>query len=57
MRDCLEKAWAIQEETVAHRRYLHERAEVGFDTPLTMDYIDKTLKGTAIDLNDCQKAG
>lgn len=41
----MKKAWAIQEETVAHRRYLHERAEVGFDTPLTMDYIDKTLKG------------
>ncbi|MBQ9117701.1 MAG: amidohydrolase [Clostridia bacterium] len=45
MKNCLQKALAVQNETVGHRRYLHENAEVGFDVPKTTDYIYKQLTG------------
>ena len=47
------EAFALQDETVAHRRYLHEHAEVGLDLPKTMAYIRKTLSAVGIDATPC----
>ena len=49
------EAFALQDETVAHRRYLHEHAEVGLDLPKTMVYIRKTLSAVGIDAMPCGK--
>lgn len=49
------EAFALQDETVAHRRYLHEHAEVGLDLPMTMAYIRKTLSAVGIDAMPCGK--
>lgn len=38
-----QRAIAIHEETLAHRRYLHEHAEVGLDMPLARAYITQKL--------------
>ncbi len=44
MKELLSAAKAVYQETVAHRRFLHEHAEVGFDLPQTTDYIYEKLK-------------
>ncbi len=41
----IEEAKRCQKETVKHRRYLHENAEVGFELPKTKKYIVETLEG------------
>ena len=56
MRERLFKeAFVLQEETVLHRRYLHEKAEVGLHLPKTMAYIRKTLSAVGIDAKPCGK--
>lgn len=41
--DYFERACALKNETIAHRRYLHQHAEVGLHLPLTAAYIKKEL--------------
>lgn len=38
-----QRALELNEETLAHRRYLHEHAEVGLDMPLARAYITQKL--------------
>ena len=38
------RAFEIQEEIRANRRYLHQHAEVGVDLPETTQYLMKTLR-------------
>ena len=51
------QALAIQEEVVAHRRYLHENAEVGFEVKKTTEYIYQTLKGYGITAKKLKRGG
>ena len=41
--DYYRKALTLQEETIAHRRYLHAHAEVGLDMPEAKKYVMETL--------------
>ena len=45
MAQYLEEAQAMRDEIVAHRRYLHQHAELGFALTETMDYVCRTLRG------------
>lgn len=45
MAQYLEEAQAMREEIVAHRRYLHQHAELGFELTETVAYVCKTLRG------------
>lgn len=45
MANYLEEAQAMQHEIVAHRRYLHQHAELGFALTETVDYVCQTLRG------------
>ena len=51
------EANALQEELVAHRRWLHEHAEVGFQLKETKQYVREELKKMGIEAEDCGKAG
>lgn len=48
-----QEAFALQEETVLHRRYLHENAEVGLSLPKTFAYIRKVLEEEGVALAPC----
>lgn len=48
-----QEALTLQEETVAHRRYLHENAEVGLSLPKTFAYIQKVLEREGIAVSPC----
>ena len=39
----LERAWELQDQMVADRRYLHQNPELGFELPLTSAYVKKRL--------------
>ena len=43
MRDFYKRALELEEETIAHRRFFHENAEVGLDMPKAKNYVMKTL--------------
>lgn len=43
MNNFMERARALQDETVAHRRYLHANAEVGLDMPKAVAYVTNQL--------------
>lgn len=45
MANYLEEAQAMRDEIVAHRRYLHQHAELGFELTETVAYVCKTLRG------------
>ena len=45
MAQYLEEAQAMRDEIVAHRRYLHQHAELGFALTETVDYVCRTLRG------------
>lgn len=51
--DFYKRALELKEETVAHRRYLHENAEVGLDMPLAREYVKKTLSECGIEPKEC----
>lgn len=53
----LQEALAIQEEIVAHRRYLHTHAESGFDIPKTKAYVRSQLEQLGYQVSDCGRAG
>lgn len=48
-----QRALALQEQTVAHRRYLHYNAEVGLDTPKARAYVTKALADCGIEAQPC----
>ena len=48
-----ERALALREETIAHRRYLHTNAEVGLDMPKARAYVRKTLAECGIEAKEC----
>lgn len=50
-------AKAIQAELVKIRRELHQRAEVGFDLPQTLDFIQNTLRSYGYTPEKCGRAG
>ena len=56
-KDILQEAKNLQEELTAHRRYLHEHAETGFDLPKTTAYIQAQLKEMGYIPQKCGKAG
>ena len=51
--DFYKRALELNEETVAHRRYLHQNAEVGLDMPIARAYIMKTLADCGIQAERC----
>ena len=48
-----ERALALQEETIAHRRFFHENAEVGLNMPKAQAYVLKTLESYGIAARAC----
>ena len=53
----LEEAKLLQEEVTAHRRWLHEHAEVGFQLHETKAYVKNALQKMGIEPQECGKAG
>lgn len=53
----LAEAQALQNELVAHRRWLHRHAEVGFDLIETREYVRRELEKMGIEAMPCGKAG
>lgn len=53
----LEEAKLLQEEVTAHRRWLHEHAEVGFQLHETKAYVKNALQNMGIEPQECGKAG
>ena len=47
----------IEEEIIENRRYLHEHAEVGFDTPKTLAFIRQKLEEYGYKIEDLGRAG
>ena len=39
-----QRACELKEETIAHRRYIHEHADVGLELPQTRAYVMEKLK-------------
>lgn len=48
-----ERALALKEQTVAHRRYLHQNAETGLDLPKAKQYVAQTLKSYGLEPEEC----
>ena len=48
-----ERALALQEETISHRRYLHTHAEVGLDIPKAKAYVMNTLRSCGLQPEEC----
>ena len=48
-----ERALALQEETIAHRRYLHTNAEVGLVMPKAKAYVMEKLAEYGLDPKEC----
>ncbi len=55
--DFLRQAQNNQEQLVAHRRFLHEHAETGFDLAETVAYVRRQLEGMGYTPVDCGRAG
>jgi len=53
----LKAAESLKDELIAHRRYLHQNAETGFDIPKTKKYITKCLEEMGYTPEECGKAG
>lgn len=51
------EASELQEELVAHRRWLHAHAEVGFDLMQTRGYVREELERMGIQPENCGRAG
>lgn len=48
-----ERALALKEETVAHRRHIHQNAEVGLELPKTCTYVKEEMAKCGINLVPC----
>ncbi len=46
--DILDEAYTIRETLIKHRRYIHSVAEVGFDLPKTVEYVQNELSDIGI---------
>ncbi len=57
MHRLLEDAERLKETITTDRRYLHQNAETGFDTPKTKEYIISRLKEWGYEPEECGKAG
>ena len=57
MEKLLERAHALKDELIAHRRYIHQNAETGFDTPKTKKYITECLEKMGYEPKECGRAG
>lgn len=55
--DFLQQAQGNQEQLTAHRHFLHEHAETGFDLKNTVAYVRKQLEKMGYTPIDCGKAG
>lgn len=53
----MKRAYALQEEMIEDRRYLHENAEVGFSLEKTTEYIKKRLEEMGYVPENCGKSG
>lgn len=53
----LEQAQRYQDELTAHRRFLHEHAETGFDLKDTVKYVRRQLEEMGYTPTDCGRAG
>ncbi len=51
--DLYKRALELKEETVRHRRYFHENAEIGFNTPLAKKYIFEKLSEYGVSATEC----
>ena len=51
--DLYKRALEVNDETVAHRRWLHEHAEVGLDMPRACEYIIEKLTEYGLDPHRC----
>lgn len=52
-----QEALSLQDEMTAHRRWLHQHAQVGFDLAETRDYVARQLEEMGIAPTRCGKAG
>lgn len=57
MKKLLERAHALKDELIRHRRHIHQNAETGFDTPKTKKYITECLEKMGYEPKECGKAG
>ncbi len=57
MSEILSKAKEIESKLIKDRRYLHKNAEVGFDLPMTTEYIKRTLQSIGCEVYECGKSG
>ena len=53
----LAEAKALENEIVAHRRWLHAHAETGFGLEETLPYVEKALRDLGLSPVRCGKAG
>ena len=53
----LERAWELQDQMVADRRYLHQNPELGFELPLTAAYVKKRLAEMGYEVEDICPSG
>ena len=53
----LERAWELQDQMVADRRYLHQNPELGFELPLTTAYVKKRLAEMGYEVEDICPSG
>ncbi|MBU5419492.1 amidohydrolase [Acetanaerobacterium sp. MSJ-12] len=53
----LERAWELQDQMVADRRYLHQNPELGFELPLTAAYVKKRLTEMGYEVEDICPSG
>lgn len=47
----------MQQKLISHRRFFHKNAELGFDTPLAVQYITEQLKKLGLRPLPCGKSG
>ena len=53
----MQEAKSIQEEILAHRRWLHAHAETGFDLTETKPYVRNALEEMGYSVQECGRAG
>ena len=47
------KALELKNETIAHRRFLHENAEVGLNMPKAVNYVCEELRSIGLNPQKC----
>lgn len=56
-KEIMRQAKGLQKELVRYRRYLHERAETGFDLEKTLPFVEKSLREMGYSSQKCGRAG